>query len=161
MKKIILLFVLISLSTIANGQTWAPIGAKWTYTETFYMSTAIDTCTIRSIGDTVILAHQCKILKESAGNCSFRPNIEFMYSDSGKVFFYNASRNSFQMLYNFNAKIGDSSIVYPDGTYNDSIVSVVDSIRTIIINSHTITPILVLRRMFQTRLPQQALYFTP
>ena len=45
----------------ANAQNWAPIGAKWTYTETFYMTSSQDTLTIRSIGDTVIQTHHCKV----------------------------------------------------------------------------------------------------
>ena len=146
MKKYFLIIIInLLFSKVSFTQNeWAPIGAKWTYTQTFYMSTSIDTFTIMSVGDTIIQSHQCKILIKSDEICDCRPLREFMYSDSGKVFFYDNSRNSFQMLYNFNANIGDSIVIYPANfPTNDSIVSIVDSIKTIIINASTLKKLFV------------------
>ncbi len=144
MKKIILITAIVIFFCNSLFSQWAPVGAKWTYTETFYMSTAIDTFTIRSIGDTAIQSHQCKILKKSAGICDCRPIREYIYEDSGKVFFYDNSRNSFQMLYNFNANIGDSTVIYPaDYPSNDYIATIIDSISTININSHVLKKLFV------------------
>jgi hypothetical protein len=146
MKKFYFVTAIAILLCNSLFSQWAPIGAKWTYTELLNMTTGVDTFTIRSISDTVIQSQQCKILMESAGNCTEQSRTEYMYSDNGKVFFYDASRNSFQMLYNFNANIGDSSVVYPDSpSYHDSIISVVDSVKTIIINSNTLKKLYVHR----------------
>ena len=149
MRKIIklILFLWLSLQlTSTIGQTWAPTGAKWTYTFFYMMVSGVDTFTVRSIGDTTILSHTCKILKKSSGTCDARPSLEYMYSDSGKVFLYDNSRYTFQLLYNFNANIGDSSIIFPgDFPSTDSIVTIVDSISTININSHILKKLYVHR----------------
>lgn len=122
---------------------WAPVGAKWIYTMTFNMSNNIDTFVIHSIGDTIIQGHLCQTLQKNAGLCDLRPLKEYMYEDSGKVFFYDETRNIFQMLYNFNGNIGDSTIIYPDDyPSTDYISATIDSISSININSH------ILKRLF-------------
>jgi len=139
MKKRMILIALIMLFALIKGNSqkeWAHGGAKWTYTQTFFFSPRIDTLTIRAIGDTLIQGHNCKILKRSFANCDGRPLKEYMYSDNGKVYFYDHSRASFQMLYNFNAAVADSFVIYPaEFPANDSIVTIVDSVSTITINS--------------------------
>jgi hypothetical protein len=147
MKKQSFLFSILMLLMLINAKSqneWAPVGTKWTYTQTFFFSAKIDTLIIRSTGDTVIQSHQCRILKKSMINCDFRPLKEYMYSENGKVFFYDNSRNKFQMLYNFNAAAGESITVYPaEFPQNDSIVFVVDSVSTITINSVNLKKIFV------------------
>ncbi len=135
MKNTAFTISILFMTIFANCQNWAPTGAKWTYTETFYMTSSQDTLTIRSIGDTVIQSHQCKVLKRSGGTCDLRPMYEYMYSDSGKVYFYDSYRDSFQLLYNFNASAGYTYKIFPN-TYldNDSIILTVDSVSTININ---------------------------
>jgi hypothetical protein len=147
MKKVLLTFVLLNCFTIIFAQEWAPIGAKWTYTGTYYMSSTQDTFLIKSIGDTIIQAHQCKILVMSHGNCNtVGSTMKCMYSDSSKVYFFDQSRNIFQMLYNFNANVGYTYKLYPsDFPQNDSIVVIVDSVSAIVINS------VVLKKMFVHR----------
>jgi len=67
-----------------------------------------------------------------------------MYEDSGKVFFYDNSRNIFQMLYNFVGNIGDSTVVYPDDyPSTDYISATIDSISSININSHILKKLFV------------------
>ncbi len=137
MKKFYLILTIIILFCNSIYSQWAPIGAKWTYTMTFNMSNNIDTFVIRSVGDTSIQGHLCKILQKNAGLCDLRPLREYMYEDNGKVFFYDNSRNIFQMLYDFNGNIGDSTVIYPDDyPSNDYISTIIDSISTININSH-------------------------
>jgi hypothetical protein len=150
MKKILFIISFLLLTIIADCQNWAPIGAKWTYTQTFASSFAKDTIVIKSIGDTIIQGKNCKILKKSDVVCDDRPFKEYMYSDSGKVFFYDDLKNRFQMLYNFNAQVGDTYTVFPaispfDSIGNDSIVINVDSISTTIINSITLKKLFVHR----------------
>lgn len=138
------IFMLLTLLSTKSQNEWAPVGTKWTYTQTFFFSAKIDTLIIRSTGDTVIQNHHCRILKKSMINCDFRPLKEYMYSENGKVFFYDNSRDKFQMLYNFNAVAGESITVYPaEFPQNDSIVFVVDSVSTITINSVNLKKIFV------------------
>lgn len=117
---------------------WAPDGSVWTYTQTFVFSSRIDTLVIRTVGDTVIQDKECKILQRSAGTCDLRPWKEYMYSDSGKVFFYDGLRDEFQKLYDFNAEEGQSWSIYLtlNGSYAspDTITVTIDSVRSILIN---------------------------
>lgn len=140
-----LLFLLFIFSFTIKGhaQYWAPEGSVWTYTQTFVFSSRIDTLVIRTIGDTVIQNKDCKILKRSFGTCDLRPEKEYMYADSGKVFFYEALRDDFQMLYDFNAEAGHSYKIYlkfsENSTSSDSITVTIDSVRSILINGMTLT----------------------
>jgi len=144
MKKFYLISTIIILFCNSIYSQWAPIGAKWTYTMTFNMSNNIDTFVIRSVGDTSIQGHLCKILQKNAGLCDLRPLREYMYEDNSKVFFYDNSRNIFQMLYDFNGNIGDSIIIYPDDyPSNDYISTIIDSISTINVNSHILKKLYV------------------
>ena len=144
MKKFYLHITIIILFCNSLYSQWAPIGAKWIYTMTFNMSNNIDTFVIRSVGDTSIQGHLCKILQKNTGLCDLRPIKEFMYEDSGKVFFYDNSRNIFQMLYDFNGNIGDSTVIYPgDYPSTDYISTTIDSISSININSHILKKLYV------------------
>jgi hypothetical protein len=158
MKKHLSLLAMIIIFAMlkCNAQNeWAPAGAKWTYTETYFFSPRIDTLTIRSVGDTLIQGHNCKILKKSSFICDLRSLKEYMYSDNGKVFFYDHSRASFQMLYNFNAAVGDSIVGYPgEFPENDSITTIIDSISTITINS------IDLKKLF-VHYSSSAIFWTP
>ncbi|MCX6306606.1 MAG: T9SS type A sorting domain-containing protein [Bacteroidetes bacterium] len=128
--------LLISVIGQSQAQTWAPVGAKWTYTLSFAFSPDVDTLVIRSVGDTVIQGKHCRILHKSMAVCDLRGPDEYMYSDSGRVYFYDASRAEFQMLFDINAQIADSWIWHVrDVPFQDSVIVKVDSVSTIIINA--------------------------
>lgn len=138
MKRTLFFLALFTLVTITKSQnTWAPIGATWTYG---YYTTAGDTsqhtCYIKSVRDTVIQGKQCRVLIKNGHGCDLRPYYEYMYSDSGRVYFYDTFHNTFQLLFDINTNVGGHFST--KGEYNDSIVSVVDSVSTIIINGHSL-----------------------
>ena len=134
-KTILLTALIFGCTIISSSQTWAPVGAKWSYTLRFATSGDIDTLVIRSIGDTTIQGKPCRILHKSAVTCDVRLANEYMYSDSGKVFFFDNSRSKFQMLFNINAAISTSWVIYfRDLPNNDSVVVKVDSVFTTTIN---------------------------
>lgn len=120
------------------SQGWAPTGATWHYTQISFSGPLVTFSTVQSIGDTVILGIPCK--KISGGGCGYYGPEFFIYSDSGKVFFYEAYYSRFELLYDFTALQGDQWIVHPysQGTLSDSIIVNVDSTGTQIINSDTL-----------------------
>lgn len=129
-----LLLLLLTFAKIANAQNnWAPIGATWIYTYSTTAGPPSPYCSIRSIGDTIILGKQCRVLQHFNGGCDLRGADEYMYSDSGKVYFFSPGLNKFILLYNFNAAVGE---YYSTTFYNDSIVNVVDSVTIINVNGH-------------------------
>jgi hypothetical protein len=137
--KLIFIFVLFSLTGIA--QEWAPTGATWHYTErfSFWSPIEIDYIKIESVKDTVVEGITCKKLtKRHNIGCTDRPDVEFMYSQDDKVYFYDPGFGTFQILYDFGANPGDSWVIrikdyfHPDDT--DSLVVMVDSTDFININ---------------------------
>jgi hypothetical protein len=149
--KLIFIFVLISMTGIAHE--WAPVGATWHYTErfSFWSPKEIDYIKIESVKDTLIEGITCKKLtKRHNIGCTDRPDVEFMYSQDDKVYFYDSGFNTFQILYDFGANTGDSWIIrvkdYLDPDDTDSLVVTVDSTDFKVING------VELKRLFVTYL---------
>lgn len=124
MKKLLFLFLFSTFTFFANGQTWAPVGAKWYYNH--FPGAQPFLTVIESVGDTTINSKQCKILKTyeivKAMDSTFQYHwdtincpIQYTFLESGIVYFYDLSKNDFNKLYNFNAAKGDTI------TVNDSI----------------------------------------
>ncbi|NVO03913.1 MAG: hypothetical protein HXX09_14545 [Bacteroidetes bacterium] len=104
---------------------WAPIGAKWYYDH--YSAAPPYLTVIESIKDTVILTKQCRTLEtyeifsvmDSTGgyhwdtlNCP----LQYSYYDSSKVYLLDNIKNSFYLLYDFNA-ITDDTITVKDSLF--------------------------------------------
>ena len=143
-KCIFFLIVTLCCTSFSKAQTWAPVGSKWTYTLSSATSGNVDTLLIRSIGDTLIQGKQCKILRKTTEVCDSRGIKEYMYSDSGKVYFFDGSRLKFQMLFNINAVTNDSWVWYPNVLpAKDSIIVHVDSTSTLSINSNILKVVFV------------------
>lgn len=53
MKKYLLLLSILLINISTQGQTFAPVGAKWTYSESFAFSSQVDTFVLRSV-DTIL-----------------------------------------------------------------------------------------------------------
>ena len=124
----IYLFVIL-LSAGMNAQEWAPIGATWHYSDSdalglvYYLS-------MTSQGDTVIDNTPCKkLLVESGFPIFYERRLEFMYSDSNRVYRYWGDR--FGLLYDFNAHTGDTIKV--ETGFGDFLMSV-DSTKLIAVN---------------------------
>lgn len=131
--KTLLLFLLFSTQTFA--QTWAPIGAKWTYTQSTINPNYTTFKTFESISDTSINGQSCKILTviENIGPGFSITYQEFTYSDSNKVYFY--KNNDWCLLYDFNAKQNDSFVLNCTfGAVNHPVVVNVLAVDTITIN---------------------------
>lgn len=103
---------------------WAPIGAKWYYDH--YPAAPPYLTVIESIKDTSILSKQCKVLKSynifinqdsihsywDTLNCP----LQYSYYDSSKVYLFDNIKNSFYLLYDFNA-ITDDTITVKDSLF--------------------------------------------
>lgn len=125
--KTLLLTLLIP--TITFGQTWAPLGAKWTYTQPTVNPNYTTYTTFESVADTVISGQSCKKITEVHHNSPTTADTfqHFMYSDSNRVYFQ--ASGSWNLLYDFNVQQGDSFLV---GHYNQWVKIV--SVDTVTIN---------------------------
>jgi hypothetical protein len=122
------------------SQEWAPIGARWHYTERFAFSDDVDYLMFTSEKDTLFNGIWCnKLLKRHSMFCTDRPpDYEITFSRNDTIYFYDPNFEQFQVLYDFNAQTGDSWIIRTKDTFNppdiDTIMVVVDSTGIIDIN---------------------------
>lgn len=132
--KSLLLFLI--LPNLALTQTWAPIGAKWTYTQGTINPNYTTFTTFESVADTVIDGQSCKILTiiEHYGPGWSDTSQQYTYSDSNRVYFY--SGTSWCLIYDFNAQQGDTFVLNCfHGALVQPVVKVL-SVDTITINGH-------------------------
>lgn len=114
MRSLILAFFLIPTYCFAQVE-WAPVGAKWWYEQTYVSpvgsSYDIGYYNMEVIGDTIVLGRTCRELSwEENGQycytCDHRPY--YVYSDSGRVYYFNHDDEAFTLLYDMNKGIGES-----------------------------------------------------
>jgi hypothetical protein len=141
MKKTLVLLALSLpfVSTNSYSQTWAPVGATWTYTVTFASSYAVDYGILTSVKDTVIDSQNCKEIQyQQGGDCNYASS--FMYGDSDRVYFYDPPSDKFNLLYDFNKHTGETWYIKASGWSGgkDSLLVHVDSTATVVINGNTL-----------------------
>jgi len=132
--KALLLFLI--LPNLAFTQSWAPIGAKWTYTQSTINPNYTTFKTFESIADTIINGQSCRILTviEHYGSGWSDTSQQYTYSDSNRVYFY--SGTSWCLIYDFNAQQGDTFVLNCfQGALVQPVVKVL-SVDTITINGH-------------------------
>lgn len=125
--KTLLLTLLIP--TITFGQTWAPIGAKWTFTQPTINPNYQTYTTFESVSDTTVSGQSCRKITETFRKSPTTADTiqHYMYSDSNRVYFF--ENNSWNLLYDFNVQQGDSFLV---GHYNQWVKII--SVDTVSIN---------------------------
>jgi hypothetical protein len=140
MKKTLVLLALSLTIVCINSfsQSWAPVGAVWTYTETFASSYEVDPSVVTSVKDTIVNSINCKKIRYQFGTCNYASS--FMYDDSDRVYFYDAPSNKFNLLYDFNKLPGETWYIKASGLSGgkDSSLVHVDSTSTVVINSNTL-----------------------
>lgn len=117
-----------------SSQTWFPTGAEWHYGTAAPSSPSWDYVKWSSLGDSIILGKNCKILQQTYGLTykDYFGKRVYLYESNDSIFLWNKYFNQFSLLYDFNA-LKDSSWTF----YNDScsFLITVDSVYTTSINS--------------------------
>lgn len=130
--KNLFLIILTSISIQITAQEFAPIGAKWHYSQGTLNPELIAFKTIESVSDTIIKGKSCKkLIQVSEYMPPYTPSL-FMYSSNDSVFVY--EEGSFHLLYDFGAVAGDTlELGYL--AYNGlPLKMIIDSTSTITIN---------------------------
>lgn len=144
MKKILSITIFLIVFQIGNifGQDFAPIGAKWHYTEYFAFSGDISYLTIESVGDTIINGKACKVLENNGRlMCVFHNERDFVYYEDSVAYFYVPQIDSFQVLFDMRAHKDSSWInifMIQELTKLDTVQIVVDSVSYVTINSNNL-----------------------
>ncbi|MDO8367588.1 MAG: T9SS type A sorting domain-containing protein [Saprospiraceae bacterium] len=111
MKKNLLVYLL-AFSAITNlsaqGSDFAPVGAKWYYSELNFALKVIPHVT-ESVAKENYQGKWCsKLVHSSIGPL---PSPTYIYTQNDTVFFYSTVTNQFEMLYDFTAEVGDTWVV--------------------------------------------------
>ena len=157
MKRIILVIAILSISNFAFSQTFAPVGATWHYNLVEQGDSSF--VKIESTHDTIILGKSCQALK-LPGTCKFfgensiplTSNFEvYLHSSADSVFLYHQFIDSFQLLYAFNAQVGDSWSFLLGSTFHsvvDTVQITVDSVYSETINAQLLRGLKVTSTLF-------------
>lgn len=132
------IFLCLSLTTLsAQAFDFAPVGAKWYYSELNFALNTIPHIT-ECVGKENYQGKWCsKLISSSVGPL---PSPIYLYTQNDTVFFYSNLSNQFEMLYNFKAEVGDSWVVGGvksfdnEGNMLTSDTIVVDSISTLMVS---------------------------
>lgn len=111
--KSVFLFLIINLIFIVtiNGQVFGEIGTKWTYkaTSDFNPNDADIIIQLESIGEEEINGINCKAIRITNKSCdAIIDDLNYIYQEDNKVFWYNPFLDDFTLLYDFNAQPGDT-----------------------------------------------------
>lgn len=109
--KSLLIFSVINLLLLPfiDGQKWAPLGAKWYYNQP--SSESHNYVSFESVKDTMIQEKSVRVI-EIKVNGSIFISREFISENKDSVFYFNTNSNTFHLLYNFAANVGDTIIVH-------------------------------------------------
>jgi hypothetical protein len=145
MRKYLFLILFIVQYSFAFTQEWAPSGATWYYT--YKPDLSYGYVKIQSIGDTIIQEKPCKSLRQIAYGWTSPGYLDTIdigvihtYEEGDKVYYL--VEDQFYVLYDFNAKKGDSWIVKHTGQpciLDTTGIIIVDSTSFEIINDDTLT----------------------
>lgn len=103
----------LDVSVSSDSKEFAPIGAKWHYTEPYLKESNF--ILMESVGDTTINGLNCRILKISRNGSEFISN-EYIAQSGDAIRYYNHNTNEFHTLYDFSARIGDTIQVHSQST---------------------------------------------
>jgi len=142
MNKLLIIITLALFTKYTAAQIFAPIGARWYYTERFPFSGDINFILYTAEKDTLVKGQNCrKIIKKDDPMCWGRPGIELMYSTNDSVFFYDPILDTFQVIYRFSANKNETWFFiykdYPSGK-NETVTITVDSVGSIMANNQSL-----------------------
>lgn len=149
-NKVFILTLLLAGHFHSQTIDWAPVGAKWYYQETYFMSDKINYVMIESVKDTVVNNHLCKklVLSKSTYQLVAPLNLDtifYTYKENDTIFLYDNASNVFRPIFVNNLQVGDSlKISWNIQNYGIcNYAYKVDSINYININSMSIKKIVL------------------
>lgn len=135
MKKIPISLLLVLFSWQALPQSWAPVGATWTYEVRYAWSNDIGYNRWTAVGDTVIAGKSCRIIECTGPFVSGDFSSRFIScADSSKVYLLLA--DSLTLLYDFEADAGESWDIANDSCH---ITVNIDSVTTVTLNGYPLS----------------------
>ena len=94
----------------AQGSDFAPLGAKWYYSELDFALRSVPLI-MESVSKEIYQGKLCSKLVVQLPSVGPLPSPTYVYSQNDTVFFYSNITNQFEMLYDFTAEVGDQWVV--------------------------------------------------
>ncbi len=107
MKKLLLLTLMLILANAAASQEFAPLGAKWHFSNCYYMiGEPLTYSVIEVVADTIIDEKYSTVIHLYKDN-----GVEFVtdlivHEDQGRIYFYEFGE--FKLFFDYNIKVGDT-----------------------------------------------------
>jgi len=110
MKKLLTItaFLLGTALLGAQGTDFAPVGARWYYSEVDFALRTVPHI-IESVSKEDYQGKWCSKLVSSSNDIF--PNPAYVYTENDTVYYFSPSSNQFEMLYDFTAGVGDTWVV--------------------------------------------------
>ncbi len=102
-----LLTLALCATALCSAQTFAPIGAKWTYEQHFAFTGDSALVTIESVADTVLQGKACKVL-DVTGSIYCTQAYRYVYASNDTVYFWDPTWGAFSTLYILDATLWQS-----------------------------------------------------
>jgi hypothetical protein len=102
------LLIALLLPLLAHTQSWAPIGAKWTYTVGSSVSPDSFILVIEAASDTVIAGRPCRQLDVLSGGFGCYVFNRFHHQSNDSLYFWDEPAEAFRLLFRWNAVPGDT-----------------------------------------------------
>lgn len=135
MRSTLLLFLLAPL--LAMAQSWAPIGATWTYKQGHWAGPDTNLAVLILTGDTMIQGKSCDKLETINGYFNCFPFYDYIHYDGDSLWIYDAADDRFMLLMCMNALPGESwatELQHSVGGVRDTITWTVLDTATIIVD---------------------------
>lgn len=146
MKKIIpLLFLIATYTNCFSQGSFAPVGTTWHYDIYANITQSNYPVLIQSTDTATMGGQLCFKIELSSsglgGIGAVEHNTYYVYESNDSVFCYLQNSNSFGLLYNFNAQVGDTLMLLADGYFGtlaiDTMMYVVTTQGTLSLNGFT------------------------
>ncbi|HRI00498.1 MAG TPA: T9SS type A sorting domain-containing protein [Saprospiraceae bacterium] len=113
MQRIFLSFLFLYFFSQLLAQEFAPVGAVWYYEQRFPFSPGESYYKIECESEIDFLGKKCKQLKfSSIPFCYYWGISDIIYQDQSSIYFYDKLLNQFQLLFNFDLKVGERFYQY-------------------------------------------------
>lgn len=106
--RTLLFAAVLSTTSLCAQTTFAPVGARWTYEQGFWNQSDSNLAVFEVTMDTVINGLSCSWLAPVTGNFFCHQLYQAVFARHDSVFFWDEQVQLFQLLYRFDAGIGDA-----------------------------------------------------
>jgi hypothetical protein len=134
LKRILLLVSVLSTAALQAQDTFAPVGAKWTYKQGSWAGPDTNLMVLEAISDTLIQGRTFSKLQVSEGWFGCHEFVQFFSETDDSLFYFDPGSEQYHLLFRWNALVGESwSTPVDQSGYLDTLDwSVTDTSHTIV-----------------------------